>query len=62
MAGALGSDKGGTMPPAQSSMPQNTAVGSGSRPGASKVNIDTSAPSNSRTLGREPSSPSGWLK
>jgi hypothetical protein len=39
-------------PPAQSSMPQNTAVGSGSRPGKGKTMTQTSAPSNPRTLGR----------
>lgn len=45
--------------PAQSSRPQNTSVGSGSRPTASKIKIDTSAPKEPRTLGR---APSGWLK
>lgn len=38
---------------------QNTSVGSGSRPTASKMQIDTSAPSQPRELGR---APSGWLK
>lgn len=59
MAGALGSDSGGTRPPKQSSMPQNTAVGSGSRPGGSKITIDTSDAKDAHTLGR---APPGWLK
>jgi hypothetical protein len=46
------SDHGGVKPPAQSSRPQNTAVGSGSRPTASKIKIDSSAPHNPKTLGR----------
>jgi hypothetical protein len=63
MASALGTgDVGGTRPPAQTSRPQNTAVGSGSRPGAAAVHIETSAPANPHTLNREPSQPSGWLK
>ena len=41
------------------SMPMKTAVGSGSRPTASKVKIKTSAPAQPRTLGR---APGGWLK
>ena len=61
MAGPLGTpSQGGVMPPKQSSMPQNTAVGSGSRPGAASVHIPTSAPSDAHTLGREPQS--GYLK
>ncbi|GAC1664489.1 MAG: hypothetical protein PVS3B2_00180 [Candidatus Dormibacteraceae bacterium] len=36
------------------SMKQNTAVGSGSRPGPSKVKIATSAPSDPKGLGRKP--------
>ncbi len=36
-----------------SSMQQNTAVGSGSRPTKSKVTIETSAPTNPHTLGRD---------
>lgn len=51
--------KGGVMPPAQSSMPQNTATHSGSRPNQSRVAIETSAPANPHTLGR---APGGWLK
>lgn len=39
--------------PKGSSMKQNTAVGSGSRPGPSKVKIATSAPQNPKTLGRK---------
>lgn len=38
-------------PPAQSSAPQNTSVGSGSRPTASRHKIPTSAPENARMLG-----------
>lgn len=38
-----------------SSAKQNTAVGSGSRPTASKVKIDTSAPKQPQALGRKPS-------
>lgn len=37
-----------------SSMPQNTAVGSGSRPTMSKTETMTSAPDNAKTLGRDP--------
>ena len=37
--------------PAQSSAPQNTSVGSGSRPTAARYKIETSAPANARTLG-----------
>lgn len=52
-------DKGGVRPPAQSSKPQNTAVGSGSRPAGGKIAIETSAPSDPHTLGR---SVPGWMK
>jgi len=38
--------------PAQSSASQNTSVGSGSRPTASRFKIKTSAPSDPRGLGR----------
>lgn len=38
-----------------SSAPQNTAVGSGSRPTSSKIKIETSAPSDPQGLGRKPS-------
>ena len=50
---ALISEKGGVKAPAQSSRPQNTAVGSGSRPVPSKIKIDSSAPANPKTLGRD---------
>lgn len=52
-------DKGGTRPPAQTSKPQNTDVGSGSRPTGGKIGIDTSAPANPHELDR---APAGWLK
>lgn len=52
-------DVGGTRPPKQSSAPQNTAVGGGSRPVMSKIATPTSAPMNPHTLGRAPPS---WLK
>lgn len=52
-------DRGGVRPPAQTSMPQNTAVGSGSRPTTSKINIPTTAPENPHELDR---APGGWLK
>lgn len=52
-------DKGGVMPPKQTSAPQNTAVGSGSRPGGGKVMIPTSAPAQPHELDR---APPGWLK
>jgi len=38
--------------PKGSSMKQNTSVGSGSRPTSSRVKIETSAPSNPKTLSR----------
>lgn len=38
--------------PAQSSAPQNTSVGSGSRPTASRFKIATSAPAEPRMLDR----------
>ena len=41
------------------SAPQNTMVGSGSRPTPSKVKIDTSAPSQPHELGR---APKDWLR
>ena len=52
-------DHGGTTPPKQSSAPQNTAVGSGSRPTSGKIDIPTSAPAAAHTLGR---AVNGWLK
>ena len=42
------------MEPKGSSAPQNTSVGSGSRPTSSKMPIMTSAPDNAKTLGRDP--------
>jgi hypothetical protein len=46
-------DKGGVMPPSKGgSAPQNTAVGSGSRPMGGKVGIETSAPANPHQLDR----------
>lgn len=52
-------DRGGVKAPSQSSKPQSTAVGSGARPNASKIAIDTSAPADAHTMGR---STSGYLK
>jgi hypothetical protein len=40
-------------PEPQTSAPQNTAVGSGSRPTMSKIKIETSAPEDPKTLGRK---------
>lgn len=57
--GMFKDDKGGTRAPKESSAPQNTAVGGGSRPTTSKMATPTSAPENPHTLGR---APSGWLK
>lgn len=59
MGRALGSDTPTVKPPAQSSAPQNTATGSGSRPGSYKETIESSAPKNPRMI-REPAP--GWLK
>jgi hypothetical protein len=39
------------------SAPQNTAVGSGSRPGNSKMPIDTSQPEDARSLGGRDETP-----
>lgn len=59
--GALGKPVSGSVKaPAQSSASQNTSVGSGSRPGAAKIGIESSAPTDARTMDRNP--PSGWLK
>lgn len=44
------SSKGGTRAPGQSSAPQKTAVGSGSRPTKSTHCIETSAPAKPRHL------------
>ncbi len=56
---ALISDSPHLTEPKGTSMPQNTSVGSGSRPTPSKVKIPTSAPTEPHTLGR---APGGWLK
>lgn len=54
MGGLFKSDPGGVRPSNKgTSMPQNTSVGSGSRPGPSKINIPTSAPADPHTLGRD---------
>jgi len=53
------SNKGGVTPPPQTSRMNNYAVGSGSRPVPSKVKIESSAPENARTLGRDVP---GWLR
>lgn len=50
---ALISEQGGVKAPAQSSREQHTAVGSGSRPVPSKIKIESSAPTNPKTLGRD---------
>jgi hypothetical protein len=61
MGSALGTPvKGSVKAPPQTSAEQNTAVGSGSRPGNTKFPIESSAPSDPRTLDRDP--PAGWLK
>lgn len=53
------SDSPAMKAPKQSSAPQNTSVGSGSRPTSSSIKIQTSAPSEPLTLGR---APAGALK
>lgn len=62
MAGALGTNPKGSegKGDTRSSAAQNTKVGSGSRPGAAKVSIETTAPANCHTMDRNP--PAGWLK
>lgn len=50
---SLFGSKGSVKAPAQTSASQNTAVGSGSRPTPSRIKIDTSAPENPKTLGRD---------
>lgn len=52
-------DVGGVRAPKQSSAPQNTAVGGGSRPTTSKIGMPTTAPAEPHTLSR---APAGWLK
>jgi hypothetical protein len=51
-SGPSSSDKG-------TAMADNNAIGSGTRPGTSKVMIETSQPEDARTLDR---APAGWLK
>lgn len=54
-------DVGGVMPPSKGgSAPQNTDVGSGSRPTGGKIAIETSAPANAHKLDRYEGN--GWLK
>lgn len=48
---AIWSQKPSLKAPAQSSAPQNTSVGSGSRPTSSRFKIEDSAPANARMLG-----------
>jgi hypothetical protein len=50
---ALISQTGGLKAPAQTSAPQNTAVGSGSRPTPSRIKIKSSAPENAHSQGRD---------
>lgn len=47
-------DHGGVKAPKESSMKQDTAVGGGSRPTTSRMEIPTSAPMNAHTLDRAP--------
>jgi hypothetical protein len=56
---ALGSDSPSVKPDSQSSSKLDASTGSGSRPGTSKVRIETSAPSNPHEI-RPP--PPGALK
>jgi len=56
---SLISDSPTLKPPAQTSAPQNTAVGGGSRPTPSKMKIPSSAPTDAYTLER---APEGFLK
>lgn len=53
------SDSPALKAPKETSAPQNTSVGGGSRPTPSKMKIETSAPMEPMTLGR---APSGYLK
>jgi hypothetical protein len=59
MGRALGSDTPTVKAPAQTSAPQNTATGSGSRPGSYKEPIESSAPTSPYMI--RPAPP-GWLK
>lgn len=60
MADIISGTKPGVATPSQSSAPQNTSVGSGSRPTRSSISIEDSAPMDGRTLDRSP--PRDWLK
>ena len=51
---ALISEHGGVKAPSQTSRMVSNPIGSGSRPVPSKVKIDSSAPHNPQTLGRDP--------
>lgn len=59
MGNPLGSDTPTMKHPAQSSSKLNTSVGSGSRPGMSRMPIETSSPKDAYMLDRDP--PRGWL-
>lgn len=60
MSMPLGSPVKGTVKaPSQSSAKMDTSVGSGSRPGMTRMPIESSAPENPRMLDRDP--PAGWL-
>ncbi len=55
MAKSLGSQTStGVKAPPQTSSPSHSAVGSGSRPGTSKVTIKDSSPMDPHKLGRAP--------
>ena len=57
--GALGSPAAGMPKDSRKSAPQNTATGSGSRPGTGKTTTKVTAPMDQRKLDRDP--PAGWL-
>lgn len=59
MGNPLGTDTSTMKAPSQSSSKLNTSVGSGSRPGMSRMPIATSSPIDAYTLDRNP--PSGAL-
>lgn len=52
-SGAMGSNSPHLSPSSKSSAKTNVPVGSGSRPGASRIKIPSSAPENPETLGRK---------
>jgi hypothetical protein len=59
--GALGQPvKSSPVSDNRSSRTQSTSVGSGSKPGAASIKIESSAPMNERTMDRNP--PSDYLK